>query len=68
MARYKIAFESERNTDIYDGRGRLKSPAGFDVVQEFTAETDDDANQYAEEHYSNEEWYVLDADGDNINA
>jgi hypothetical protein len=26
------------------------------------------ANAYAEQHYADREWYVLDADGENING
>ena len=30
--------------------------------------TADEANAYAEEYFSEHEWYVLDEDGDNING
>jgi hypothetical protein len=30
--------------------------------------TDDDANAHAEQHYTGDEWFVLDRDGRNING
>jgi hypothetical protein len=51
---YSIAFQAESGD--------------FDEVERFRAVDDDEANAYAEEHYPNQEWYVLDSDGDNINA
>lgn len=50
---------------------------GFIPVEQFSAENDDEANRWAEanaarlahEHNQGiDDWYVLDADGDNINA
>ena len=38
----------------------------WDVVDTFTAADDTAANQYAENHYSGDEWYVLDDTGRNI--
>jgi hypothetical protein len=52
---YKVAFV-------------LQSTGGWDVVETFTAADDAAANAYAEQHYADREWYVLDADGENINA
>lgn len=52
---YRIAF--------VDG-----STGGFDVVETFTASCDDEANAYAETHYANQDWYVLDSSGRNING
>jgi hypothetical protein len=40
----------------------------WDVVDRFLALDDDGANAYAEAIYSGDEWYVLDADGRNING
>jgi hypothetical protein len=40
----------------------------WDVVDTFTATDDDAANTYAEATYSGDEWYVLDANGRNING
>ena len=51
---YRIAFAMESGD--------------WDVVETFEAETDDEANQYAETNYSGEEWYVLNVAEENINA
>jgi hypothetical protein len=51
---FKIAFQTEAG--------------GFDVVETFEATDCDAANAYAEKNHAGREWYVLDADGDNINA
>jgi hypothetical protein len=40
----------------------------FDVVESFAAENCGEANAYAERNYPDQSWYVLDADGANINA
>ena len=40
----------------------------FDTVEWFEAADNDAANAYAGANYADREWYVLDADGDNINA
>jgi hypothetical protein len=40
----------------------------FDVVEQFTAADDAAANAYAEKHYADQDWYVLDSNGLNINA
>lgn len=40
----------------------------WDVVEEFEAEDDAAANEYAEANYPDSEWYVLDSDGNNING
>lgn len=68
MATYMIAFQSERPTAIYDGSGKLSEPPYFSVAEEFEAENDSDANEYAEANYAGQEWYILDSDGDNING
>jgi len=39
----------------------------WDVVETFHAATNAAANDYAEENYADREWYVLDANGNNIN-
>ena len=39
----------------------------WDIVDTFDADNDEDANEYAEEHYPRAEWYVL-RDGSNING
>jgi hypothetical protein len=40
----------------------------WDVIDEFYAESDEAANEYAESHYAGQEWYVLNKDGENING
>lgn len=46
----------------------------WDIVESFAAISDADANAYAEQNYSNrlspsnDEWYVLDSTGRNING
>ena len=51
---FKIAFQMESGE--------------WDIVDEFTAASTDEANAYAEENYAGQEWYVLDANGNNTNA
>lgn len=53
-ANYSIAF--------------MSTDGSFDIVQAFTAGNDDAANEYAEQNYAGQEWYVLDANGRNING
>jgi len=38
------------------------------IIEEFTALDDEAANSYADEHYSDIEWYVLNQDQNNING
>jgi formylmethanofuran dehydrogenase subunit B len=52
--RYRIAFAKE------DGE--------FDVVEFFSAADDAAANEYAQAAYCDQEWYVLNASGQNING
>lgn len=40
----------------------------WDVVDTFLASDDTAANQYAETHYTGDEWFVLDDQGRNING
>lgn len=40
----------------------------WDVLEWFSAADHDAANAYAEEHYADHEWYVLDHTGRNING
>ncbi len=54
MAEYKIAFMMESGE--------------FDIVETFQADDDDDANAYTEDNYADQEWYVLDSRGNNING
>lgn len=39
----------------------------WEIVEEIEAESDAEANAYAENNHQ-DEWYVLDADGNNING
>ena len=38
------------------------------VLDSIRMDNDAAANAYAEQHYAGQEWYVLDANGDNING
>lgn len=40
----------------------------FEIVEDFTAKSDESANAYAEQHFANDDWYVLDSNKQNINA
>jgi len=62
MKAYQLAFSGPGNET-------------WDIVEQFEAENDDAANAWAEanenrmaEQYDDTEWYVLDADGNNING
>jgi hypothetical protein len=46
----------------------VRADGSWDRFRTFTAENDDAANAYAEEHYAGRDWYVLDARGRNING
>ena len=57
--------------DIVEPEYRIAFPmesGEWDVVEAFTAESNDDANEYAEKNYADKEWFVLDACGKNING
>ena len=54
MLEYQIAFV------MADGE--------WDEVETFMAANDDAANEYAEENYSDKEWFVLNSSGKNING
>jgi hypothetical protein len=56
MPEYQIAFDDST------------SPNGWHVVETFEAENDKAANAYADANYFDEEWWVLDAHGRNING
>ena len=53
--------------EIYLIAGCLNN-GDWDIIEQFEAHDDQEANAYAEEHYSDIEWYVLDRDQDNING
>ena len=55
LADYRVAF-------VLEGDG------SWEVVDEFSAADDAAANAYAEQHYADHEWYVIDAAGRNING
>jgi hypothetical protein len=42
--------------------------SGWDIVEQFAAENDAAANDYANVHYGDTEWYVLDEQRRNINS
>ena len=46
----------------------VKNDGSWDVIATFAAVNDAAANAYAEEHHADVEWYVIDAEGKNINA
>jgi len=46
----------------------LEATGEWEVVETFLAAGDAAANAYAEQHYSGTDWYVLNADGRNING
>lgn len=50
---YKVAF-------VEEGTG------GFDVVEEFRAKSDELATAYAEKHYGDRPWYLLDSKGEPV--
>jgi G:T-mismatch repair DNA endonuclease (very short patch repair protein) len=41
---------------------------GWDIVEVFESADDESANAYAQDNYPNQDWYVLDHKGKNINA
>jgi len=46
----------------------VEATGAFEVVERFEAADDDAANQYAERHYPERPWYVLDDQGRNVNG
>ena len=46
----------------------VHADGSWDRFKTFTAENDDAANAYAEEHFDGKDWYVLDVHGRNING
>ena len=45
-----------------------KTDGSWDIVETFLAINDAAANEYAEQHYANQDWYVLDSSGNNVNG
>jgi mannose-1-phosphate guanylyltransferase len=46
----------------------VKADGSWDYVNEFEACDDEAANAYAEETFPGKDWFVIDADGNNING
>ena len=46
----------------------VKTDGSWDVIDTFEAASDAAANAYAEEHHADVDWYVIDAEGRNING
>ncbi|MFA5299847.1 MAG: hypothetical protein WC389_16810 [Lutibacter sp.] len=46
----------------------LEATGDFDIVAEFEANNDNEANNYAEKSYPRQPWYVLDKNYNNING
>ncbi len=46
----------------------LDATGDWEIIEAFRAADDAAANAYAEEHYPDQDWYVLDAAGRNINS
>jgi hypothetical protein len=40
----------------------------FEVVETFDEANDDAANRYCEDNYGEQEWYLLDSEGRNVNG
>jgi hypothetical protein len=40
----------------------------FEVVETFHEHDDDAANRYCEDNYGEQEWYLLDSEGRNVNG
>lgn len=69
--RKSVLCDILESLSLPDREYRIAYAAGsgeWDVVDTFLATDDDAANAYAEETYSGDEWYVLDADNRNING
>ena len=46
----------------------VRESGNWDVVESFAASGDNTANAYAEREYGDQDWYVLDSQGRNINC
>ncbi len=46
----------------------VKEDGSWDIVEQFLAGDDEDANDYADEAYAGREWFVLNESGSNING
>jgi hypothetical protein len=69
-----LAYHGEAQLDDYYTREyRIVVPEGeytegYAILETIRAANDDAANDYAEQHHADADWYVLDADGNNINS
>ena len=69
-----LAYHAETRMDeTYTKAYDIVVYEGFDkdiirVLDSIRMDNDAAANAYAGQHYADQEWYVLDADGQNINA
>jgi hypothetical protein len=66
-----LAYHCEvRLDEAYSKAYEIAIPEGdgWHVLEGIRVADDEAANAYAEQHYPNHEWYVLDADGNNING
>jgi hypothetical protein len=70
----QLAYHAETRMDeTYSKAYEIGIFEGFNadqwhVLESIRATDDAAANAYAEQHYADREWYVLDADGQNING
>lgn len=46
----------------------VRTDGEFEIIDRFTAMSNDEANDYAAKHHANVEWYVLNCTGKNING
>jgi hypothetical protein len=46
----------------------VRTDGEFEIIDRFTAMSNDEANDYAAKHHPNVEWYVLNCTGKNING
>ena len=59
---------NENAERLYNIAFVIYSDGSFDIIEQFMASDDAAANSYAEKNYPDDEWYVLNAAGRNINA
>jgi hypothetical protein len=62
-----VQVEHEDEAPEYRIAYMLEATGEFEIVETFQAASDEDANAYAEANHDGE-WFVLNADGRNINA
>lgn len=64
IANAKAMDDTARNYSL----AFVKADGSFDIVETFAASSNEAANEWAENHYADKEWYVLDNTGRNING